>query len=146
MVYSVTDVWGGVLQRLKTAWRPLLAVNLVYAALGIVLLAPLPGIVTRLLVRLSGNTALADQEIARFLLTPFGIASLVLVVAIIIAIAALAQASMMFIGARPEGESDLTRDALLFSAAKAPSVLSFSVWLVARVLLLVAPFLAVSAG
>jgi glycerophosphoryl diester phosphodiesterase len=146
MVDSVSDVWTGVLQRLKAAWRPLLAVNLVYAALGIVLLAPLPGIVTRLLIRLSGNTALADQDIAWFLLTPFGIASLVLVVAIIIAIAALAQASMMFIGVCPEGEPDLTRGALLFSAAKAPSVLSFCVRLVARVLLMTAPFLAVGGG
>ena len=124
----------------------MLAVNLAYAALGIVLLAPLPGLVLRLLMRVSGTPVLADQDIAYFLLTPFGIASLILVVGILVAIAVLAQASLMFIGVAGPGPKAPALAALAFAWARLVPILGYSVRLVARVLVLMAPFLAVGAG
>jgi len=124
----------------------MLAVNLAYAALGIVLLAPLPGLVLRLLMRVSGTPVLADQDIAYFLLTPLGIASLILVAGILVAIAVLAQASLMFIGVAGPGPKAPALAALAFAWARLVPILGYSVRLVARVLVLMAPFLAVGAG
>jgi glycerophosphoryl diester phosphodiesterase len=124
----------------------MLAVNLAYAAIGIVLLAPLPGMVMRLLVRMSGTAALADQDIVFFLLTPFGMASLILVAGIVVAIGALAQASMMFVGSGARGRKVTAMEALAFAAVRSGSILAFSLRLVARVLLIVLPFLAIAAA
>ncbi len=144
MVRQAIGVWGALLRRLRVTWQPMLALNLAYAALSFFLLASLPGMLTRGLIRLSGQTALADQDIAYFLLTPFGMASMTLVVAVMIAISALAQTSMMFIGITNETRRMGAREALLFAAARVLPILSFSVRLVARVVLIVAPFLAIA--
>ncbi len=146
MSAGILDVWAALLRCLRPVWRPMLAVNLAYAVLGIVLLAPLPGLVLRLLMRVSGTPVLADQDIAYFLLTPFGVASLILVAGILVAIAVLAQASLMFIGVAGPGRAAPALAALAFAWARLVPILSFSVRLVARVLLLMAPFLAIGAG
>jgi glycerophosphoryl diester phosphodiesterase len=119
----------------------MLALNLTYAALGFILLAPLPGVITRLLIRLSGKQALTDQDIAYFLLTPFGTASLIVVLAILVSIVALSQASMMFLGAANKDRGVSTLDALWFAVRHVRAILSFAFQLVSRVLLRVAPFL-----
>lgn len=143
---GVFSVWASLLRRLTSVWRPMFAVNLAYGALGIVLLAPLPGVVARLLMHLSGTDAIADQDIVRFLLTPYGIASFVLVLGIVVAIGALAQASLLFIGIEGTGRRPSALDALLFATRRVVSILDFSVQLVARVLIRTVPFLAVGAA
>ncbi len=142
MNYSVADIWKAVLGRLPTTWRSLFVIHLGYAALGVLLLAPVTGVLFRLLIGLSGRTVLADQDIAYFLLTPLGISSLVLVVAVLVAIMALEQASMMAIGASlSSGGRNPILDALVFAAGRSPRILEFTLRLVARLLLLAAPFL-----
>lgn len=49
------------------------AIHLIYASLGVMLFTPLVGVVGRTLLYLYGQPALADMEIAWFLLSPFGI-------------------------------------------------------------------------
>jgi glycerophosphoryl diester phosphodiesterase len=149
MLREVFAVWAAMLRHLRSAWRPMLAVNLLYVALGIVLLAPLPGILAHLLIRLSGAEVLADQDIAYFLLTPFGMASLILVAAVLVAIGALAQASLMFVVAGVEsgvGRERPAFDALRFAAGRVVRILDFALRLVVRLLLLMAPFLAIAAA
>ena len=142
MSHSVADIRKTVLRRLQATWRPLLAVHLVYAALGVVLLAPLTGAIVRLLIGLSGRTVIADQDIAYFVLTPLGLASLILIAAVLVAIMALEQASMMAICAGLSfGPNNRTFDVLAFAAVRTPRILRFAVRLVARLLLLAAPFL-----
>jgi glycerophosphoryl diester phosphodiesterase len=147
MNHSVAQVWKAVLGFLSATWRPLFLIHLAYAALGVLLLAPLTGALIRLLIGLSGRTVLADQDIAYFVLTPLGMASLILVAAVLIAIMALEQASMMAIGANlPSGPRSRILDALAFAAGRAHRILAFAVRLVARLLLLAAPFLLAGAA
>ena len=142
MPSDARPLWTEILAHLKQQRWPILKVHLTYSALGITLLAPLVGALTHLLLKLSGTTVLADQEIAWFLLSPLGIASLILVVAVVIAIAALEQASLMAIpGEQARGLSRVLR-LLLFAASRARRILWFTLLLVGRVLLLMLPFVA----
>jgi glycerophosphoryl diester phosphodiesterase len=143
MNYRIIDIGKAVLGRLRKMWWPLLAIHLAYAALAVVLLAPVTGGLTRVLIGLSGRTVLADQEIAYFLLTPLGVASLVLIGGILIAITALEQASMMAVcTSLSPGSGNRALDAFAFAWARVLRVLIFAVHLVARLLLLAVPFVA----
>ncbi len=144
MIYDTIRIWHAVFIRLRATLQPVLLLNLIYMALGFVLLAPLTGALTSLLIRLSGKTALANHQIASFILTPFGIIALVLVVAIIITVSLLQQASIMYcFVADQEIRSNPIR-AVAFAASNARLILNYSVRMVARVLLITSPFLACS--
>ena len=145
MARLVLEVWIASLRRIGPTWRSLLSVNLVYAALGILVLLPLTGVVGRFLIGLSGRPVLSDQDIASFFLTPVGAASLTLFAAILIAIQALAQASMMHIGRGAWLTGSPTLASLQFAAHRAVPILDFSVRLVARLIVITAPFLGASA-
>jgi glycerophosphoryl diester phosphodiesterase len=147
MTGSIRGAWPVVLRRLRATWQPLFATHLAYTALGFLVLAPLVGLVGRLLLKLSGRTALADQEIAYFLLTPLGVASLTLVAGLMIAILALESASLMAIGAASAQRRHLgTIGALRFATLRGLRILGFAGRLVVRVLIVVLPFLAVAAA
>jgi glycerophosphoryl diester phosphodiesterase len=138
--------WGVVARRLPAAFHPLLAVHVAYTLLGLAILTPLVGLVVRTLLGLGGNAAVADQDIAWFLLSPLGMASLVLVAGLLIAIVAVEQAAMMGIAAAAaDGARPGWRAALRFALIQAPRVLDVAWRLVVRVLLVVLPFLAVGA-
>ncbi|MBK1632493.1 hypothetical protein CKO31_17445 [Thiohalocapsa halophila] len=139
---SILSLWRTMVLRLHPVWRGMLAVNAVYAVLGLVLLAPLPGIVFRLLLALSGETALSDQEIALFLVTPWGIAALILAATVLVAVAALTQASLLYLAAA----GGRARNAVLFAFRRLVPILSVSVRLVVRVLALAIPFIALAAA
>jgi len=144
---GIAEIVQAVLGRLRATWQPLLAIHLVYAALGVVLLAPLTGVLLRLLIGFSGQPALADQDILYFLLTPLGMASMILVAAILVAIMALEQASMMAVAAGVVSPrvADI-RNAVGFAASRAPRILMLGVLLVVRLLLLAAPYFAAGAA
>ena len=144
---GIAEIVEAVLGRLRATWQPLLAIHLVYAALGVVLLAPLTGVLLRLLIGFSGQPALADQDILYFLLTPLGMASMILVAAILVAIMALEQASMMAVAAGVVSPrlADI-RNAVGFAASRAPRILMFGALLVVRLLLLAAPYFAAGAA
>jgi len=141
------DIWRVLLRRLGRTWQQVFTTHLAYTALSFVLLAPLVSLVGRLLLKLSGRTALADQDIAYFLLSPLGMTSLVLMAGLLIAILALECASLMAIAAATaRGRYLGTIGALRFAAVRAPDILSFAARLVVRVLITVLPFLAVAAA
>jgi len=147
MAGEIGDIWRAVLQRLGRTWQQVFTTHLAYTALSFVLLAPLVSLVGRLLLKLSGRTALADQDIAYFLLSPLGMTSLVLMAGLLIAILALECASLMAIAAATaRGRYLGTIGALRFAAVRAPDILSFAARLVVRVLITVLPFLAVAAA
>jgi glycerophosphoryl diester phosphodiesterase len=138
--------WRTVLARLPGTIRPFLAVHVAYTVLALAVLTPLTGLVVRILLGLGGNAAVADQDIAWFLLSPLGMASLVLVAGLIVAIIVVEQSAMMGIAAAAgEGHRPDWAGALKFALGRAPVVLDFGWRLVVRVLLIVLPFLAVGA-
>ncbi|MGB5177406.1 MAG: glycerophosphodiester phosphodiesterase [Gammaproteobacteria bacterium] len=142
-----TPLWKGSLQRLRQDWQAVFSVHLAYSALGIILFTPLLAVTGRLLLGLSEQPALADQDIAWFLLSPPGIAALVLLAGLSIAILGFEQASLMAMGAvRAQGLHIGTVTALRFTVARARSIFGFAVRLVVRVLLLTLPFVAASAA
>ena len=147
MAGGIGDIWRAVLARLGRTWQQVFMTHLAYTVLGFLLLAPLVGLVSRLLLELSGRTALADQDIAYYLLSPTGATSLILIAALLMAIRGLECASLMAVGAATSRGRGLgTIGALRFALARAPSILVFAAWLVVRVLVIVLPFLAVAAA
>lgn len=143
MKTDITGVWKearGILW--KTSGR-IFTTHLAYTVLGVVLFAPLAGILGRFLLLISGQPALADQDIVWFLLTPFGMAALILFSALLIAILAFEQASLMTVGAgKVQGLHIGVMQALYFTARRAGSIFSFTIRLVTRVLIITLPFLA----
>lgn len=146
MAVDLVEVWRAILVRLRLIWRPVLGVNLAFTALGFVLLTPLTGMIVSLLIRLSGQSALADLEIARALLSPLGILSLIVVLTVVLTIGILGQASLMFLGVRANSDRGSTIRALGFAGSNIVSLFSFSLQLVARLLLIILPFLAAGLG
>lgn len=129
------------------AWRPLAATAILFKVAAFVVLAPLSGLLLRLLVTTSGSAALADQQILFFLLTPLGLAGLLAFGAFSLAIVALQQAGLMLIARGAAGGRRLTALTALAQVARhARPVLALATLLTARALLLAAPFLAAAAG
>jgi glycerophosphoryl diester phosphodiesterase len=138
-------IWNTALQRLRHDWVAVFVTHLAYTALGIVLFVPLAAIVSRLLLRMSDQPALADQDIAWFLLSPAGITASVILAGLAVGIRGFEQASLMIIGAANlRGRSIGTSGALRHTAAHAQRIFDFAIRLVVRVLLLTLPFLAAS--
>lgn len=122
---------------------PIFATHLAYIALGIILFTPLMGFLGRLVLRLSGKPALADMDIAWFMLTPVGMTALILAAGLLIAILAFEQASLMAICAGTiNGQRIGTLQALRFTAGRAGKVFLFTTRLVVRLLIITLPFLA----
>lgn len=143
---NIKTPWTSALGNLRQSWQQILVTHFAFTALGVVLFTPLIGLIGRLLLKLSGQTALADQDIAYFLLSPLGMIALIVFSALLIGILAFEQAAMMRIAASVmHGQSVSTNDALMFTAAKVNRMFIFTLRLVVRVLLLTLPFLAVAA-
>jgi glycerophosphoryl diester phosphodiesterase len=138
-------IWKTSLHRLRQDWQQVFTTHLAYTVLGFVIFAPLLGLLGRLLLKFSDKPALADQDIAWFLLSPPGIVALVLLTALLITIAGFQQATLMTLGAgKGQGMHLGTVNALRFTAAYARFIFSFALRLVVRVLLLTLPFLAIA--
>lgn len=143
MALELVTIWKKVLTILRRSIGPIFAIHLAYVALGVVLFAPLVGMFGQAILHLSGRPILADQDIVYFLLTPLGIAALILTAALLITIMAFEQASMM---ARCAGDMQGVDigiiQALHFTASRVVDLFFFSLQLAARVLAIILPFLA----
>jgi len=138
--------WKISLINLQRGWRQVFAVHLVYTSLGFILFTPLVAVISRLLLTLSDQPALADQDIAWFLLTPTGMTALIFLAALLITILAVEQASLMTLAAAGlRGQNIRAMAALRFTVVNAHSIFTFAIRLVVRVLLLTLPFLAAAA-
>jgi glycerophosphoryl diester phosphodiesterase len=144
MTNTITTIWKKVFRILRESTGRIFTTHLAYVALGTVLFTPLVGIVGRSLLRLSGQSVLSDFDIAYFLLTPLGMAALILLGALLITILVFEQASLMAISAGSvHGLHITTMSALYFTARRAKRIFLFAIRLVIRVLIIVLPFLAV---
>ena len=126
----------------RRAWRQLLATDLAFKLLAFAVLTPLLGLALQAGIAVSGGPVLADMEILLFFVRPVGLLVLVGVAALSIAIVALELAALMAIGVGvTKGVRVDAGQALRFALGRARPVAGLAVRLVARSLLLAAPFL-----
>ena len=144
---NVRNLWMLALEHLRRSWLQVFVAHLAFTALGVVLFAPLVGLVSQLLLRFSGQPALADQDIAYFLLSPPGMLALMLFAALLIVILAFEQAALMRIAISVMHKRHVgTVEALWYPTLRLHKMFLFTAKLVVRVLVLVLPFLALAAG
>ncbi len=143
MTNTLKEIWREALGILRKSIGQVFTTHLAYIALGVILFTPLVGMLGHLLLHLSGKTALSDLDIAWFLLSPLGMAALIVMAALLITILAFEQASMMAISAGTvRGLHIGALQALHFTARRAARIYLFTAHLVARVLIITLPFLA----
>lgn len=145
MASNVKQIGTKISNLLRTNIWQFLLIHGCYIALGLILFAPLLGILSRLMLRLSATPVLADMDILFFILSPVGLIALVLFGSLLITILIFEQASMMTAYTALGGglKADLFQT-LRRTASKSLKIFIFSVHLVARLLLIVTPFLAVA--
>ena len=121
-------------------WR-LLAMHAAFVLGGWAVLSPLTGAAVQAAVALSGEPALTDQAIARFLLSPLGLAAGVLVAGLALAVAILEVATMMALDlADRRGVRFGLLAAVGFALRRLPLLVVFAGLLIARALAIAAPF------
>ena len=139
------SIWKPSLQSLQQDWRQVFTVHLTYTVLGFILFTPLVAAISRLLLSLSDQPALADQDIIWFLLSPTGMVAIIFLASLLITILAVEQASLMTLAAySAQGLSISTMASLRYTAVRAPDIFTFALRLVLRILLIILPFIAAS--
>src|SRR5579862_1853946 len=133
---------------LRSCWAVMAGTALIYVALATVILLPSIGALFRFLIHRTHSSAIADVDIARFLLSTVpGVVALILVTALIIAVTAIEQACLMYTGlGRVRGVVLRVRDAFEHVARRVAPILILTILLVVRVLILIAPFAAAIAA
>jgi glycerophosphoryl diester phosphodiesterase len=128
----------------RDSWRQLVTTDLAYKIVAFVVLTPLSALLLQVMVRISGQKALSDQDILFFFLRPVGWLTLIVAGAIIVGIVAMELAALMVIGfGVAEGETVRVFEALASTFRRARSILLVTARMMGLILLMSAPFLAV---
>ncbi|MEE4145210.1 MAG: hypothetical protein V2I26_10465, partial [Halieaceae bacterium] len=132
-----------VLSEARRYWRPALIVHLLFTLLGLGLFTPLFGITVQGLLALSGNTAVADQEIALLLLSPLGLACAIFLIGLLLALAGLELGALLAIAQGAQHSLKVAPlAAVRFSLRQGVTLLRLTVGLTVRVLAYLLPFAA----
>jgi glycerophosphoryl diester phosphodiesterase len=138
-----------VLASFRTAWRfrwPFLVVHLLVRLFVLAIVTPLASLLLSFAIATSGQSALTDQDIAHFLLTPTGLIAALVTLCLLIASAVLDVALMTSIlRAHQKTTSGVLGHGLRFVMSHFISLLDFSLRLIIRIFLITAPFLIVAA-
>ena len=121
-------------------WRRLLTVHVAFTLLAFAAITPLFGLLLRGLLALSGNTAVADQDIALLLLSPLGLAGAILLLGTVLMIVALELGALMAVVVNRDRGGISTAGAILFSLRHAPQLLLTACRVVVRVALYLIPW------
>ena len=133
--------FNSLLCSLRSYWRVFLLVHLLFTLLGITLLTPLFGGILQGLVSLSGAAAVADQDIARLLLTPLGLVSGVFLMALFLAIAGLEIGALQSVAQAAQHSLRVTAlEASGYVLRRAVSVLRLTLGLTLRVMVYLVPY------
>ncbi len=134
--------WSELFHLFIANWRHFLAVHFVVNALVFVVLAPVASLLLNLAVTLSGDSALSDQDIIFFLLSPVGLVSMLIIASIFSIILFLEHAALMTLGYyETEGQKVIGPWLLAFLGKKAASLFRLSLRILLRVILTLLPFL-----
>lgn len=138
-----------VLQAYRRVWRlrwRFLTTHVAMTLIAAAILSPLIAAMTRFAVGLSGAPALADQDIARFLLSPAGLACAIVLASVLIVVVVLETAVLMRIHmADRQGARGGVLRGLAAVIRRLPKLLGFAALLVTRILIVALPFLALAA-
>ena len=142
----IAKIGMNVITVLRGSIKQILLIHVMYTAFGFILFAPMIGGLGKLMLYFSDKPVLADTDILYFLLTPFGLAALILLAAVLITIIIFEQTSMManYIAASNAKQATLIK-ILGYTAKIALKVFIFSLHLVIRILTIILPFLALAA-
>lgn len=142
MIQTLQVFWWEILVVLRQTMARIVAIHVAFVCLGLILFAPLTGIVGQLLLKFSGKTVLSDLDIAYFFLTPAGALALILFTSLLLAIMIFEQSAMMAVcQASLNGRHLSFIDTLRFSIQRAPRIFLFATHFTLRLLLLTLPFL-----
>ncbi len=131
-----------VFANMSACWSSLVVSDLLFKATSVLFLTPIVSLLFRLFLYVSGRDVLADVDIARFLLHPLGVLAFILVGGAVLCVFVLEQAMLMTIClATEQGKQVAPRQALLFVVSKGGRLLHLTSRVVARLGLLVLPFL-----
>ncbi len=130
---------GGMLRTLVRLRGPVLLVHILVTVISASLIGPLTASAICLAIGLSGKPALTDMEIARFFLTPTGLLCLVFAASLLIVLASLELAALLWLLAGGGGKGAVFAS-LQKVAALLPRLLWVAAQLVVRLLVLLAPF------
>jgi glycerophosphoryl diester phosphodiesterase len=129
-------------RKLWASCRQILVVHVLFSALGFFVLMPLFGVMLQTMVEMSGASAVADQDIARLLMSPIGMVGLIILLGVFLAILALEVAALLLIVESQQDERQLRpMQAVHFSLSNAPKIFGLSWRLVWRVILVLLPYL-----
>ena len=118
--------------------------DLAYKVLAFVVLTPLSALLLQMLVRLSGQKALSDQDILFFFLRPVGWVTLIAAGAVVVGLVAMELAALMIIGfGAAEGRQVRVVEALVATLHQATGILRVTARMIGLILMVAAPFLAV---
>lgn len=134
------------LRMLRSIWIPLAGAGLLCRAIAFAVLTPLIGFLFRMLVARSGSPAVSDVDIALFFFTTGpGVAALLLISALVIAVVAIEQVLLMTLGlGRERGVRLRALDVAVHGAANALKTLRMTFNVVVRLLLFALPFVAIA--
>jgi len=132
------------LQKMRGQWLTVLLVHLIFVLLGVAILGPLFGFLLQSAVELSGEPAVADQDIAHLLLTPLGCGFAVLLASVFLAISALEMGALLAVAMAAEHGINCTPvQASWYALRHAPGLLRLTLMLTLRILLRTVPLLLV---
>jgi len=138
---------SSVLGLARQYWRPVLVVHVLFSLLGLALFAPLFGITVQGLLNLSGNAAVADQDIAWLLLSPLGLASAIFLLGLLLAIGGLELGAQQAIAQGAQHSVSIAPlAAVRYSLQHALPLLGLTTRLTVRILLYLLPALAAIAA
>ncbi len=144
---NTRSLWTDSARDFQSSWKALVLTDIAYKFITFMVLAPLVGVLFRVLMATSGGAVKSDMDILFFFLGPAGWICLIIVGALWLGIVALEQASLMGVLQAKCSDKDLGPVAALrFAAANFWPVIQVTIRIVALTLLAVAPFLAVAAG
>ena len=143
MSRSALSTWKEVLTILSGNFSQVLVIHLIYVILGTIIFTPLVGIIGQGLLNMSGQSVFSDFDILYFLLTPLGMLSGIVFMSLLITIIILEQASMMVISSSAiNGQQVGVIKPLTFTLVRIKTIFIFALQFVARLLIIVLPFLA----
>ncbi|CUH53735.1 glycerophosphodiester phosphodiesterase family protein [Shimia marina] len=144
MAHTVSDV----LQHYKLAWRlrlPFVKTHVIFNILMASIFAPLMALTVFVALKLSGKPALADFDIAVFLLSPVGLLAGVTMAGLFIVLLVLDVSLMMAVALRDhQAKSHDLWDGVSLVLPRLPAVFGVGVQLALRVLVMAVPFLAIA--
>jgi len=139
--------WRHAVRALSRAWKPLLIYELAMSMVMALVLGPLLLTLSYRLIELSGESVLGNTELARFLLSPVGLVSLILFLGATLTLRLIEYAGLILLSdAALRGTPWSLWQAIMAIAAATPRLLILALVLTTVALLVAIPFLALAAA